>query len=155
MLMLSTFGGIGVRLFSNHGRMKVEQYGNFAEEFNMVLFYVSQSHTGGARREVSGAVEATEAMLLRHDAHHEVLAVPGGDLGESLRLAFFVAVFGAVVRGGHPAAAVAEERAVLVRVVDAVICWNIAIKYQLLRRTISKIILNIQPAGTYYMLYTN
>ena len=42
MLMLSTFGGIGVRLFSNHGRMKVEQYGNFAEgagRFNFFLFY--------------------------------------------------------------------------------------------------------------------
>ena len=104
--------------------------------------------------DVRGAVEPAKADRVGHDAHHEVLAVPGGDLGESLRLALFVAVFGAVVRGGHPAAAVAEERAVLVRVVDAVICWNIAIKYQLLRRTISKIILNIQPAGTYYMLYT-
>ena len=41
MLMLSTFGGIGVGLCSNYGRMKVEQYGNFAEEFNMVLFYVT------------------------------------------------------------------------------------------------------------------
>ena len=42
----------------------------------------------------------------------------------SLRLALLVAVLGAVVSGRHPAAAVPEERAVLVRVVDAVVGWN-------------------------------
>ena len=122
MLMLSTFGGFGVRLCSNHGHMKVEQYGNFAEEFNMVLFYVSQSHTGGARREVSGAVEATEAMLLCHDAHHEVHPHLSGYLGESLLLAQLVAIFGARVTELHLPSGVKEDGAVLMRVGDA--CWN-------------------------------
>ena len=77
------------------------------------------SHTRG---EIGGAVEAAEAMLLCHDAHHEVHSHLSGDLGESLFLALLVAVFGARVTELHLPSAIEEDGAVLMRVSDA--CWN-------------------------------